>query len=79
MLLDIMFHANWIAFLPTFFFFLLLDAFNTEQLLCSMEMLKNGQAVDIPKYDFRSYKHNVLPTRRVQIFYLWSVKDVFYT
>ncbi|KAK9156422.1 hypothetical protein Sjap_003902 [Stephania japonica] len=41
------------------------DAFDTEQLLSSMEKLMHGQAVDIPKYDFRSYKNNVFPTRRV--------------
>jgi uridine kinase len=40
------------------------DAFDTEQLLCAMEKLKHGQAVDIPKYDFKSYK-NVFPARRV--------------
>ena len=41
------------------------DAFDTEQLLCDMEKLKHGQAVDIPKYDFKSYKNNVFPARRV--------------
>uniref|UniRef100_A0A5B6ZNQ3 Uridine kinase n=2 Tax=Davidia involucrata TaxID=16924 RepID=A0A5B6ZNQ3_DAVIN len=41
------------------------DAFDTEQLLCVMEKLKHGQAVDIPKYDFKSYKNNVFPARRV--------------
>ncbi|CAK9148899.1 unnamed protein product [Ilex paraguariensis] len=41
------------------------DAFDTEQLLCAMEKLKHGQAVDIPKYDFKSYKSNIFPTRRV--------------
>ncbi|PSS05998.1 Uracil phosphoribosyltransferase [Actinidia chinensis var. chinensis] len=41
------------------------DAFDTEQLLCAMEKLKHGQAVDIPKYDFKSYKHNMFPARRV--------------
>nr|CAN83667.1 hypothetical protein VITISV_008796 [Vitis vinifera] len=41
------------------------DAFDTEQLLCAMEKLKHGQAVDIPKYDFKSYKNNVFPARRV--------------
>lgn len=45
----------------------LLDAFDTEQLLCAMEKLKHGQAVDIPKYDFKSYK-NVFPARRVNFF-----------
>ncbi|KAH0895265.1 hypothetical protein HID58_057694, partial [Brassica napus] len=41
------------------------DAFDTEQLLCSMEKLRKGQAVDIPNYDFKSYKNNVFPPRRV--------------
>ncbi|CAL5390226.1 unnamed protein product [Camellia sinensis] len=40
------------------------DAFDTEQLLWAMEKLKHGQAVDIPKYDFKSYK-NIFPARRV--------------
>ncbi|KAK6154502.1 hypothetical protein DH2020_008750 [Rehmannia glutinosa] len=38
------------------------DAFNTEQLLCILEKLKHGQAVDIPKYDFKSYKNDVNPS-----------------
>ncbi|KAF8026430.1 hypothetical protein BT93_F3036 [Corymbia citriodora subsp. variegata] len=41
------------------------DAFDTEQLLCSMDKLKNGQAVDVPIYDFMSHKNNVYPARRV--------------
>ncbi|XP_068636434.1 uridine kinase-like protein 3 isoform X2 [Aristolochia californica] len=41
------------------------DAFDTEQLLCCMENLKHGQAVDIPHYDFRSYKNYVMPKRKV--------------
>ncbi|XP_043693515.1 uridine kinase-like protein 3 [Telopea speciosissima] len=41
------------------------DAFDTEQLLCVIEKLKHDQAVDIPKYDFKSYKNDVLRTRRV--------------
>ncbi|GAA0150142.1 nucleotide kinase [Lithospermum erythrorhizon] len=41
------------------------DAYDTEKLLCIMEKLKNWQAVDIPRYDFKSYKKNVLPARRV--------------
>ncbi|KAL6954985.1 Uridine kinase-like protein 3 [Sarracenia purpurea var. burkii] len=40
------------------------DAFDTEQLLSAMEKLKHGQAVDIPKYDFKNYK-NIFPARRV--------------
>ncbi|KAL0306217.1 UNVERIFIED_CONTAM: Uridine kinase-like protein 3 [Sesamum radiatum] len=58
------FMRHWIAvhkFHPSFG----LDAFDTEQLLSSMEKLKHGQAVDIPKYDFRSYKNDVFPARRV--------------
>ncbi|KVH89225.1 Phosphoribulokinase/uridine kinase [Cynara cardunculus var. scolymus] len=34
-------------------------AFDNEKLLSAMEMLKHGEAVDIPKYNFRSYKNNV--------------------
>ncbi|CAM8948378.1 hypothetical protein QQ045_017063 [Rhodiola kirilowii] len=41
------------------------DAFDTEQLLSFMEKLKCGEAVDIPKYDFMSYKNNVFSPRRV--------------
>ncbi|KAE9456623.1 hypothetical protein C3L33_11491, partial [Rhododendron williamsianum] len=44
---------------------ILVNAFNTEQLLRAMEKLKHGQAVDIPKYDFKSYKNDVFPARRV--------------
>lgn len=46
------------------------DAFDTEQLLCVMEKLRHGQAVDIPNYDLKSYKNNVFPARRVQLSYL---------
>ncbi|KAL0407036.1 UNVERIFIED_CONTAM: Uridine kinase-like protein 4 [Sesamum latifolium] len=41
------------------------DAFDTEQLLCILEKLKHGQAVDIPRYDFKSYKNDTFPARRV--------------
>ncbi|GMH25050.1 hypothetical protein Nepgr_026893 [Nepenthes gracilis] len=41
------------------------DAFDTERLLCIMEKLRHGQAVDIPKYDFRSCKNDAFPSRRV--------------
>ncbi|KAG8385987.1 hypothetical protein BUALT_Bualt03G0102200 [Buddleja alternifolia] len=41
------------------------DAFDTEQLLRIMEKLKHGHAVDIPKYDFKSYKNDIFPARRV--------------
>lgn len=44
------------------------DAFDTEQLLCVMEKLKHGQAVDIPKYDFKSYKNDAFPLRRVNFY-----------
>ncbi|XP_076949044.1 uridine kinase-like protein 4 [Bidens hawaiensis] len=39
------------------------DAFDNKKLLSVVEMLKHGRAVDIPKYDFKSYKNNV--SRRV--------------
>nr|GEV42397.1 uridine kinase-like protein 4 [Tanacetum cinerariifolium] len=35
------------------------DAFDTEKLLAAMEMLKHGIAIDIPQYDFKSYKIGV--------------------
>lgn len=41
------------------------DAFDTEQLLCCMGKLRHWQAVDIPNYDFKSYKNGVVPKRRV--------------
>ncbi|KAL8131829.1 hypothetical protein AgCh_007662 [Apium graveolens] len=41
------------------------DAFDTEQLLLSMEKLKHGQAVNISKYDFRTYKTDVSKPRKV--------------
>ncbi|XP_018685442.2 uridine kinase-like protein 3 isoform X2 [Musa acuminata AAA Group] len=40
------------------------DAFDTENLLCCMEKLRHGQAVDIPNYDFRTNKSK-LPPRKV--------------
>lgn len=52
------------------------DAFNTEQLLSSMDKLRHGQAVDIPNYDFKSYKNNVFPARRVHFSHSWSLKDM---
>ncbi|CAH2077869.1 unnamed protein product [Thlaspi arvense] len=39
------------------------DAFDTELLLSCMEKLRQGEAVDIPKYDFKTYKSSVF--RRV--------------
>ncbi|RZC27469.1 Uridine kinase-like protein 4 [Glycine soja] len=41
------------------------EAFDTEQLLRVMDKLKRGQAVDIPNYDFKGYKNDVFPARRV--------------
>uniref|UniRef100_A0A7N0U2A7 uridine/cytidine kinase n=1 Tax=Kalanchoe fedtschenkoi TaxID=63787 RepID=A0A7N0U2A7_KALFE len=41
------------------------DAFDTEKLLSSMEKLNHGEAVDIPKYDYKSNMNYVLPSRRV--------------
>ncbi|RYR45266.1 hypothetical protein Ahy_A07g031104 isoform A [Arachis hypogaea] len=41
------------------------EAFDTEQLLSVMDKLKRGQAVNIPKYDFKGYKSGVSPARRV--------------
>ncbi|GMJ10455.1 uridine/cytidine kinase 3, uridine kinase-like 3 [Hibiscus trionum] len=41
------------------------DAFDTEKLLDSMENLRHDQAVDIPNYDFTSYKNNFFAARRV--------------
>ncbi|XP_054797710.1 uridine kinase-like protein 3 [Prosopis cineraria] len=41
------------------------DAFDTEQLLGVMDKLKHGQAVDIQIYDFKSYKRDSSPSRRV--------------
>ncbi|XP_029128558.1 uridine kinase-like protein 3 isoform X2 [Cajanus cajan] len=34
-------------------------------LCCVVNKLKRGQAVDIPKYDFKGYKSDVFPARRV--------------
>lgn len=42
------------------------DAFDTEQLLSAMEKLSRGNAADIPNYDFKSYKNNIFPARRVK-------------
>ncbi|GAU12309.1 hypothetical protein TSUD_252600 [Trifolium subterraneum] len=36
------------------------DAFDTEELLRVMDKLKHGEAVDLPKYDFKSYKSDAL-------------------
>ncbi|TYI96864.1 hypothetical protein E1A91_D01G103200v1 [Gossypium mustelinum] len=41
------------------------DAFDTEKLLDSIENLRHDRAVDIPNYDFKSYKSNAFPARRV--------------
>lgn len=41
------------------------DAFDTEQMLLSMEKLKHGQPINISKYDFRTYKTDVSKPRKV--------------
>ncbi|KAK7371887.1 hypothetical protein VNO80_05253 [Phaseolus coccineus] len=43
------------------------EAFDTEHLLRVMDKLKCGQAVDIPKYDFKGCKSGVFPARRVNL------------
>ncbi|KAG6530138.1 hypothetical protein ZIOFF_012360 [Zingiber officinale] len=40
------------------------DAFDIEHLLYCVEKLRHGQAVDVPNYDFRTYKRN-LSSRKV--------------
>ncbi|XP_076904971.1 uridine kinase-like protein 4 [Bidens hawaiensis] len=35
------------------------DAFDNEKLLLAVEMLKHGKSVDIPKYNFRTYKNSI--------------------
>ncbi|XP_076887948.1 uridine kinase-like protein 4 [Bidens hawaiensis] len=35
------------------------DAFDNDKLLLAVEMLKHGKSVDIPKYDFRTYKNSI--------------------
>ena len=57
-----MFASNFINAI----FFFSVDAFDAEQLLDSMENLRHGRAVDIPNYDFKSYKNNIFPARRVR-------------
>ncbi|RWV86616.1 hypothetical protein BHE74_00013443 [Ensete ventricosum] len=39
------------------------DAFDTENLLCCMEKLRHGLAVNVPNYDFKSHKRK-LPARK---------------
>ncbi|KAE8680290.1 Uridine kinase-like protein 4 [Hibiscus syriacus] len=41
------------------------DAFDSQKLLDSMENLRHDRAVDIPNYDFKSYKSKVFAARRV--------------
>lgn len=41
------------------------DAFDTDLLLSCMSKLKQGQAVAIPNYDFKSHKNYTLPARQV--------------
>ncbi|THU72935.1 hypothetical protein C4D60_Mb04t17460 [Musa balbisiana] len=43
------------------------DAFDTENLLCCMEKLRHGLAVDVPNYDFKSHKRK-LPARKYSKF-----------
>ncbi|GKV44538.1 hypothetical protein SLEP1_g51710 [Rubroshorea leprosula] len=52
------------------------DAFDTEKLLDSMDKLRHSQAVDIPKYDFKSYKSNLFPARRV---WFGDVQQILYS
>uniref|UniRef100_A0A2N9GYZ0 uridine/cytidine kinase n=1 Tax=Fagus sylvatica TaxID=28930 RepID=A0A2N9GYZ0_FAGSY len=57
------------------------DAFDTEKLLCVLEKLRHGQAVDIPNYDFKSYKNNVNPSdvillEGILIFHDQRVRDL---
>jgi uridine kinase len=47
---------------------LISDAFDTELLLSCMENLKHGKAVDIPNYNFKTYK-SVASARKVLLFY----------
>ncbi|KAJ6332516.1 hypothetical protein OIU77_008565 [Salix suchowensis] len=49
------------------------DAFDTEQLLCAMEKLRHGQAVDIPKYDFKSYKNQCFSSKKGQSFRCYTL------
>jgi len=44
------------------------EAFDSERLLSVMDKLKHSQAVDIPKYDFKCYKNDVFPARRVYFY-----------
>ncbi|XP_020531167.1 uridine kinase-like protein 4 isoform X2 [Amborella trichopoda] len=41
------------------------DAFDTDELLRCMEMLKHGHAVDIPNYNFRTHQSHKASTRKV--------------
>ncbi|GMY24428.1 uridine kinase-like protein 3 [Fagus crenata] len=57
------------------------DAFDTEKLLRVLEKLRHGQAVDIPNYDFKSYKNNVNPSdvillEGILIFHDQHVRDL---
>ncbi|KAI3723071.1 hypothetical protein L2E82_34399 [Cichorium intybus] len=50
------------------------DAFDSEKLLSAVEMLKQWKAVDIPKYDFKSYKNNI--SRRVNPSYVIILEGI---
>ncbi|KAL8129175.1 hypothetical protein V2J09_018330 [Rumex salicifolius] len=41
------------------------EAFDTEKLLYIMEKLRHGESINIPKYDYKSYKNDSFSTRRV--------------
>ena len=45
------------------------DAFDTELLLSCMQNLKHGKAVEIPNYNFKTYK--TLPDARKVLLYIW--------
>ncbi|MBA0567484.1 hypothetical protein Golob_012218 [Gossypium lobatum] len=49
------------------------DAFDTEKLLDSIDNLRHGRAVDIPKYDFKSYKLDVFPVNPSDVIILEGI------
>ncbi|KVH98195.1 hypothetical protein Ccrd_023590, partial [Cynara cardunculus var. scolymus] len=49
---------------------ILANAFDNEKLLSAMETLKHGEAVDIPKYNFRSYKNNVSRRKGLKFYHI---------
>ncbi|MBA0759410.1 hypothetical protein Gotri_022302 [Gossypium trilobum] len=62
---DVWFHHMFSLNFNDTVLFLSADAFDTEKLLDSIENLRHDRAVDIPNYDFKSYKSNAFPARRV--------------